>query len=114
MPNINEYIVPLLSGMLGGTLFMALILLWYLKSGRLGLYIDNIFARARAKAQAKYYPESIHKILGVYDHIPEKELQTACDGLNYNYKEIELSTITHNIGKDDQYTCVLLVGKQIR
>lgn len=50
------------------------------------------------------------QIIGTYENIPTVELEKTCN-LLADYQEIELSTVTHNVGKSNQYTCVVLIGR---
>ena len=109
---MDHLITTITGGIIGGIVSLVLIYWWYIKSGRFNLYLDGVLTKTRATTQARDFPTQ--KTIGTYDHIPTEILSGVCDRLLGNYKEIELSTITHNRDQTNQYTCILLVGRRIR
>ena len=67
-----------------------------------------VFRWAQCQLEPPTHTE--HNRIGSFDHVPFDEVVDACEILN-TYQDIEISTVTHNIGEDNEYSCVVLVGR---
>lgn len=70
-----------------------------------------IFRWAQANLEPPSFERTKHVTIGLFDHVPFDELVDTCRILD-NYQSIEISTIIHNIDEENEYSCVLLVGRE--